>query len=101
MWAPQATPPVAFLCPHVWNGAEGAEAVTVCGGTDDEVVRVVDRGLKGAGILARDPQASLVSVTWVLTEDGNDAVTRGEFEVITAELIEAADLFKTAFFKDQ
>ncbi|MBM0224392.1 hypothetical protein [Micromonospora sp. ATA51] len=52
-------------------------------------------------ILARDPQARLVSVTWVLTEDGNDAVTRGEFEVTTAELIDAADLFKTAFFKDE
>lgn len=52
-------------------------------------------------ILARDPQARLVSVTWVLTEDGNDAVTRGEVEVTTAELIDAADLFKTAFFKDE
>jgi hypothetical protein len=38
-------------------------------------------------ILARDPQAASVSVTWVLTEDGNDAVTSGEFEVTTADLI--------------
>ena len=48
-------------------------------------------------ILARDPQAASVSVAWVLTEDGNDAVTRGEFEVTTADLVDAADLFKTAF----
>lgn len=51
-------------------------------------------------ILARDPQTASVSVTWVLTEDGNDAVTSGEFEVTTTEVIDAADLFKTAFFKD-
>ncbi|MEW1953151.1 hypothetical protein [Terrabacter sp. NPDC080008] len=48
-------------------------------------------------ILARDPQAASVSVTWVLTEDGNNAVTSGEFEVTTAEPIDAADVFKIAF----
>jgi hypothetical protein len=52
-------------------------------------------------ILARDPQARSVSVTWVLTEDGSDAVTRGAVEVTTAELIDAADLLETAFFKDE
>ncbi|MFL0502708.1 hypothetical protein [Kocuria rhizophila] len=51
-------------------------------------------------ILAKDPQAASVSVTWVLTEDGNDAVTRGELQVTTAELIDAADLFKAAFFPE-
>ncbi|MFI7523331.1 hypothetical protein [Micromonospora globbae] len=40
-------------------------------------------------------------MTWVLTKDGNDAVTRGDFEVTTAELIDAADLFKTAFFREE
>lgn len=51
-------------------------------------------------LLARDPQADVVTVTWVLTEDGNDAVTRGELKVPTGDLIDAADLFKTAFFKN-
>ncbi|WP_208012435.1 hypothetical protein [Cellulomonas shaoxiangyii] len=51
-------------------------------------------------ILAKDPQAVSVSVTWVLTEDGNDAVTRGELQVPTAELIDAADLFKSAFIPE-
>lgn len=49
-------------------------------------------------ILAKDPQAASVAVTWVLTEDGNDAVTRGELQVPTADLIDAADLFKSTFF---
>lgn len=48
-------------------------------------------------IVARDPQASSVEVTWVLTEDGNDAVTSGEFRMPTGELIDAADLFKEVF----
>lgn len=51
-------------------------------------------------LLARDPQADVVAVTWALTEDGNDAVTRGELKVPTGDLTDAADLFKTAFFKD-
>lgn len=51
-------------------------------------------------ILARDPQAASVSVTWVLTEDGNDAVTMGELEVTTAALVDATDLFQTAFVTD-
>lgn len=51
-------------------------------------------------LLARDPQADVVAVTWVLTEDGNDAVTKGELKVPTGDLTDAADLFKTAFFKD-
>lgn len=48
-------------------------------------------------IVARDTQASSVEATWVLTEDGNDAVTSGEFRVPTGELIDAADLFKAVF----
>jgi len=42
-----------------------------------------------------------VSVPWVLTEDGNDEVTRGELQVPTAELIDAADLFKSAFLPEE
>ncbi|MFI5951840.1 hypothetical protein ACIA8B_30250 [Micromonospora chalcea] len=52
-------------------------------------------------ILARDSQAGSVSVTWVLTEDGSDAVNRGEFKVTAAELIDAVDLFETAFLKGE
>ncbi|WP_216695327.1 hypothetical protein [Dietzia psychralcaliphila] len=52
-------------------------------------------------ILAKDPQAASVSVTWLLTEDGSDAITSGEFQVNAAELIDAADLLKTAFFPDR
>ncbi|WP_141578734.1 hypothetical protein [Actinomadura sp. WMMA1423] len=48
-------------------------------------------------IVTRDPQVSSVEVTWVLTEDGNDAVTSGEFRVPTGERIDAADLFKAVF----
>lgn len=51
-------------------------------------------------ILARDPNAASVSVNWVLTEDANDAVTNGEFQVRTEALIDAADMMRTAFLKD-
>ncbi len=50
-------------------------------------------------MVARNPQASSVEVTWVLTEDGNDAVTSGEFQAPTGELIDAADLFKAVFLE--
>ncbi|MFF5794649.1 hypothetical protein ACFY5D_21605 [Paeniglutamicibacter sp. NPDC012692] len=50
-------------------------------------------------IIARDTQARSVTVTWILTEDGNDAVTSGELRVPTADLIDAADLFKRVFLK--
>ncbi|MDP9890803.1 hypothetical protein [Pseudarthrobacter enclensis] len=49
-------------------------------------------------LLSRDPGANSVTVTWVLTEDRNDEVTRGEFEAPVADLVDAADLFKAAFF---
>lgn len=51
-------------------------------------------------ILARDPQAASVSVTWTLTEDGNDAVTTGKLAVATADLVDAADLFGAVFLKN-
>ena len=50
-------------------------------------------------LVARDPHAGSVEVTWVLTEDGNDAVTTGELRVSTVDLVDAADLFKVAFLK--
>lgn len=52
-------------------------------------------------ILAKDPQTASVSVTWVLTEDGNDAVTRGNLQIIAAELIDAADLYRTMFLPEE
>ena len=48
-------------------------------------------------IIAKDPEASSVEVSWELTEDGNDAVTSGEFRVPTEPLVDAADLFKSVF----
>lgn len=51
-------------------------------------------------VVARNPRASSVAVTWVLTEDGNDAVTSGELRVPTADLVDAADLFEAVFSND-
>lgn len=51
-------------------------------------------------LVARDLQADSVEVTWVLTEDGNDAVTTGELRVSTAGLVDAADLFEVVFLKE-
>lgn len=48
-------------------------------------------------IIVRDPQASSLEVSWEPTEDGNDAVTRGEFRVPTEPLVDAADLLKAVF----
>ena len=48
-------------------------------------------------IVAKDPQASQVHVSWVLTEDGNDTVTSGEPEVPTEDLVDAGDLFGSVF----
>lgn len=48
-------------------------------------------------LLARDPRAEAVRLTWVLTEDGNDAITTGELELPTAKAADAGELFKTAF----
>ncbi|MCD1285130.1 MULTISPECIES: hypothetical protein [unclassified Brevibacterium] len=52
-------------------------------------------------IVARDPGAGLVEVSWVLTEDGNDTVATGEITVPTKELIDAADLFKSVFSDEE
>lgn len=50
-------------------------------------------------IVTRDVQATSVEVTWVLTEDGNDAVTSGRLRVPVVDTILAADLFKAVFLK--
>lgn len=52
-------------------------------------------------IVARDPGAGSADVSWVLTEDGNDTVTTGEFVVPTEELVDAAELFKSVFFDEK
>lgn len=51
-------------------------------------------------LLARNPQAPVVTVTWVLTEDGNDATTTGELEITPGDLADAADLLRASFFDD-
>lgn len=51
-------------------------------------------------VLARDPQASSVEVSWILTEDGNDTVTSGAFTMQAAELVDAAQLFEGTFFSE-
>lgn len=50
-------------------------------------------------VIASDPQASSVSVTWVLAEDGSD-VTRGELLVPTSEPIDAGDLLQQVFLPE-
>lgn len=52
-------------------------------------------------IVARDPGARSVEVSWVLTEEGNDTVTTGEFRVPTEELVDAGTLFQSAFFDQE
>lgn len=51
-------------------------------------------------LVTRDPQATSVSVTWVLTEDASDAVTSGELRIPTTDLGDAADLIAKAFLED-
>jgi hypothetical protein len=51
-------------------------------------------------VIARDPEASTVSVSWVLTEDGNDTVTKGDLELRAGDMTDAADLFSAAFLDD-
>ncbi|MFD9841035.1 hypothetical protein [[Kitasatospora] papulosa] len=48
-------------------------------------------------LIARDLQASAVEVSWELTEDGSDTVSRGEVRVPTEPCVDAADVFKSVF----
>ncbi len=48
-------------------------------------------------LLARDPAAASVSVSVVLTEDGNDVVTEGALQVPTREPIDAGELYRDLF----
>lgn len=50
-------------------------------------------------ILARDPQADTVLVSWVLTENGNDAPTTDSFEEPTGYLVDAISLYKAVFLE--
>lgn len=52
-------------------------------------------------ILAREPHADSVTVSWVLTEDGNDTATSGDFEILTGDVADAGDLFIEAFGQGQ
>ena len=51
-------------------------------------------------LVARDPQATSVRVTWVLTEDSSDLTTQGEMAVPAGPLVDAAELVKTAFLNE-
>lgn len=51
-------------------------------------------------LLARNPHAQTVAVTWILTEDGSDTTTTGEREVTVGDLSDAAELFQAAFLSD-
>lgn len=51
-------------------------------------------------LLARNPQAPVVNVTWILTEDGNDATTTGELEITPSAHADAAELLRASFFND-
>lgn len=48
-------------------------------------------------VIARDPRANSVEVSWSLTEDGNNATATGEFQVLTEDLVDAADLIRSTF----
>lgn len=48
-------------------------------------------------LLTRDPRAETVTVTWVLTEDSNDAATTGELQLAVAAAEDAGELFETTF----
>jgi hypothetical protein len=52
-------------------------------------------------IVARNPEAADVEVSWTLTEDGSDDVTTDTFQVFTQELSEGRELFISAFFPEQ
>jgi hypothetical protein len=51
-------------------------------------------------IVVRDPRMSVVTVSWVLTEDGSDVVTSGDFKVPVADVVDAADLLSAGFDLD-
>lgn len=83
--------------PVAWsNSGEDAEVVLTPESFRPNAPWMSD--LDDYGIVSRDIRASSVEVSWVLTEDGNDAVTSGEFQVPTEEIVDAADLFKAVFF---
>lgn len=48
-------------------------------------------------LLAKDPTAASVSVSWALTEDGNDVVTEGALQVPTRDPIDAGGLYGDLF----
>lgn len=52
---------------------------------------------RGMRLYSRDIRAEYVTVIWALTEEGNDAVTRGEFQVPTAKVVSAVELYTGAF----
>ena len=51
-------------------------------------------------VVARDLEASTVAVTWTLTEEDSDVVTRGEIAVPTRAVVMASDLLFQVFPAD-
>lgn len=51
-------------------------------------------------LIARDEQAETIEVSWTLTEDGSNATTTGSFQVSTGALVDAADLYTSAFLSE-
>lgn len=84
--------------PVVWrNQAEDAEVVLRLESFRPNTPWTTSQD--GYVILARDPDVRSVKVSWSLTEDGNDNVVIGEFQVVTEKPVDAAELFKRVFLK--
>lgn len=95
-FAPSAIRPIPRNYPVAWSTHGGdAEVVLTPESFRPNVVWASDQD--DYVIIAKDPEASSVEVSWELTEDGNDAVTSGELRVPTEPLVDAADLFKSVF----
>ncbi|MGP9623548.1 hypothetical protein ACT3S7_11325 [Corynebacterium sp. AOP34-AQ2-28] len=49
-------------------------------------------------LVAQDPEATEVEVSWTLTEEGSDLMTNGEFRLPTQGLIDGWELFRSTFY---
>ena len=47
-------------------------------------------------LISRNPNAKSIQVTWTLTEEGNDKVTTGEFQIPTTRVIAIKELLNTS-----
>lgn len=49
-------------------------------------------------LVAQDPEATEVEVSWTLTEEGSDLMTTGKLRVPTQGLIDGRELFRSTFY---